>query len=77
MVNNCKCCKNCIPPKRYPGCDGHCEEYLSEKKELDKIREKIARERRYNDDYYSASGRRVEYFKKQQNKKHAKRTFDN
>lgn len=77
MVNNCKCCKNCIPPKRYPGCHGHCEEYLSEKKELDKIREKIARERRYNDDYYSASGRRVEYFKKQQNKKRAKRTFDN
>ena len=75
MINNCKCCKNCVPPKRQPGCHGHCEEYLSEKKELDKIREKLAREQRYKDDYYRSSEKRIEYFKKQK-KKRIKTKYD-
>lgn len=26
-----KCCKDCIPPTRYPGCHGDCEKYKAEK----------------------------------------------
>ena len=29
------CCKNCVAPKRHPGCHGHCPEYLSEKTEYE------------------------------------------
>lgn len=25
------CCRNCVPPKRYPGCHDHCPEYLAQK----------------------------------------------
>lgn len=27
---------NCKPPKRQPGCHGHCQEYLEERAEYDK-----------------------------------------
>ena len=26
-----KCCKDCVAPKRYPGCHGICPEYIYEK----------------------------------------------
>lgn len=26
-----KCCKNCVPPKRYPGCGAICPEYKEER----------------------------------------------
>lgn len=29
------CCKGCVAPKRYPGCHGHCPEYIAEKAEHD------------------------------------------
>lgn len=25
-----KCCKDCVAPKRYPGCSDKCPEYLAE-----------------------------------------------
>lgn len=25
-----RCCKNCVPPKRYPGCGAKCPEYQAE-----------------------------------------------
>ena len=31
-----KCCFGCVPPKRYPGCHGKCEEYKKEKAEYKK-----------------------------------------
>jgi hypothetical protein len=31
-------CKDCKPPKRYPGCHDHCPEYLAEKAEHDKCK---------------------------------------
>ena len=36
------CCKDCIAPKRYPGCGEHCKEYKEEKAKYlaDKQREK-------------------------------------
>lgn len=29
------CCKDCVAPKRYPGCHGSCEQYIKEKAEYD------------------------------------------
>lgn len=26
-----KCCKDCVPPTRYPGCHAKCEQYKVEK----------------------------------------------
>lgn len=26
-----KCCKDCVPPTRHPGCHGTCEQYKAEK----------------------------------------------
>ena len=31
-----KCCKDCVPPARYPGCHGVCEKYKAEKAEYEK-----------------------------------------
>lgn len=25
-----KCCRHCVPPKRYPGCHATCPEYIEE-----------------------------------------------
>lgn len=30
-----KCCKDCVAPKRYPGCHDHCPEYIKEKTAYD------------------------------------------
>lgn len=35
-----KSCYGCVAPKRHPGCHDHCPEYLAEKAESDKQREK-------------------------------------
>lgn len=37
-----ECCKDCKPPKRYPGCGGTCKEYKEEKAKYleDKQKEK-------------------------------------
>lgn len=32
------CCKDCVAPKRRPGCHGSCPEYLVEKAEHEKER---------------------------------------
>jgi hypothetical protein len=41
------CCKDCKPPKRYPGCGDHCPEYKKEKAQLkaDKERERKDKEK--------------------------------
>ena len=31
-------CKGCVAPKRYPGCHGHCAEYLAQKAKHDEQR---------------------------------------
>lgn len=33
-----KCCKDCVPPKRYPGCHSHCPEYIEEKAEYERLK---------------------------------------
>ena len=34
-----KCCKDCVPPTRYPGCHDKCSKYLEEKAEYEKQKE--------------------------------------
>lgn len=29
-------CKECVAPKRYPGCHSHCPEYIAEKEKYEK-----------------------------------------
>lgn len=33
------CCKECVPPKRYPGCHGSCEEYISQRIEYKRLKD--------------------------------------
>lgn len=40
-----KCCKDCIAPKRYPGCHSVCPEYIHEKELCEKERNAIRDER--------------------------------
>lgn len=40
-----RCCKGCVAPKRYPGCHGHCPEYLQEKEAYEKL--KAEKEKQY------------------------------
>ena len=34
-----KCCKDCVPPARYPGCHAKCEKYIKEKAEYERQKE--------------------------------------
>ena len=34
-----KCCKDCVPPTRYPGCHAKCEQYKAEKAKWEEEKE--------------------------------------
>ncbi len=38
-------CKDCIAPKRHPGCHSTCPEYLKAKEEWEELKKVMARER--------------------------------
>ena len=38
-------CKDCVAPKRYPGCHGSCTDYLTAKAEHDRLKAIYDRER--------------------------------
>lgn len=40
------CCKDCVPPKRYPGCGDHCKEYKEEKAKVKKQMEDYKKSQR-------------------------------
>ena len=45
-MSRIKCCMDCVPPKRYPGCGAKCKAYIAEKEALAKQqaeREKAAK----------------------------------
>lgn len=50
-----KCCKECVPPKREPGCHDRCPEYKEARAEYDKIK---AAEKRYSKKFNDAYGQR-------------------
>lgn len=35
------CCKDCIAPKRHQGCHATCQEYIKEKAQLEKDKDKF------------------------------------
>ena len=40
-----KCCKDCVPPTRYPGCHAKCEQYKAEKLSGKRKRPKLVKTR--------------------------------
>lgn len=53
MAKAIKCCQDCVPPVRHPGCHDTCKKYQQEKQEYNKeqlkIREARAAENNYSD----------------------------
>ncbi len=47
-----KCCKDCVAPKRYPGCHGVCPEYIHEKALWEEEKTAIREERRIRSELY-------------------------
>ena len=39
-------CKDCVAPKRHPGCHDRCPEYLAEKEQYEKRKAEIDRQKR-------------------------------
>ena len=54
-----KCCKECVAPKRHPGCHGTCEEYLAERAEYEKQKEIYDHSRRVRSELYNQRAIRV------------------
>ena len=54
-----KCCKDCIAPKRYPGCHSVCPEYTHEKELWEKERNAIRDERMICNGLYEQRSRGV------------------
>lgn len=51
-----KCCKECVAPKRHPGCHGVCPEYLYEKALWEEEKKVIREEhRRFSEPYEQRS----------------------
>jgi hypothetical protein len=42
------CCRNCVAPKRYPGCHGVCQEYLGEKAEYENRKAEYYKDEKLN-----------------------------
>lgn len=57
MITGIKCCKDCVAPKRYPGCHSNCPEYLMEKKLWDEQKKIISEQQAYNNLYEQRSER--------------------
>lgn len=42
-------CRECVPPKRYPGCHADCEAYISWKAEWDALKDEIRKQKQIED----------------------------
>ena len=42
-----KCCKDCVPPTRYPGCHTKCEQYKAEKAKWEEEKTKARKDQAY------------------------------
>ena len=64
------CCKDCVAPKRHPGCHGHCEEYVAERAEYDRLKAIHDKERSITLGIYANRSEKVyKAFKDRRNKK--------
>lgn len=46
-----QCCKDCVPPKRRPGCHDHCDIYQTAKAKHDKEKAEAYKKRKAEYDY--------------------------
>lgn len=53
-------CKNCVPPKRHPGCHGTCPEYLGEKETYEFHMEEYRKQHNLSNAIYAQRGRAVQ-----------------
>lgn len=58
------CCRYCKPPKRYPGCHSHCEEYKKQKEEYLKRVEKKQKEDKIAAGIYENIWKSINKYKK-------------
>ena len=66
-----KCCYGCVAPKRNPGCHDHCQEYLAEKAEYDRLREEDYERRMTDNAIYSNRSAKVNNaMRRRRNKKY-------
>lgn len=64
-MKSTKCCIKCVPPKRHPGCQDRCPEYLEVAAENENERaEREARHKSENDFYNVKIARRDRYRKR-------------
>ena len=54
-----KCCKNCVAPKRKPGCHDHCPEYLAEKAQEEQKKAQDNLKRKVSSDIYNQRADRI------------------
>ena len=54
-----ECCKPCKPPKRHPGCQDHCPDYLADKAVRDKEQAEIRKQREIESNLNAADIKRV------------------
>lgn len=52
MAIGIHCCKDCVAPKRHPGCHATCKEYIEEKAKYEEQKAKI-KEAKENQPYVS------------------------
>jgi hypothetical protein len=55
-----ECCKNCVAPKRHPGCHGHCPEYKACREDYDKRKALLDRERDISIGIHTERAKKVE-----------------
>lgn len=55
-----KCCKDCVAPKRYPGCHDHCDKYSKEKEAYNQRKAELDRDRQLTTAIYVDRGIKVE-----------------
>lgn len=65
-----KCCKDCVAPKRHPGCHSVCSEYLAQKAEYEKLKEIHDKEKQINMGIYI--DRNTKVYKAMQNRRNKK-----
>lgn len=64
------CCNGCVAPKRYPGCHSHCNEYIAERAEYDRLKAIHDRERDIGIGIVQQRGERIyKALKSRRNKK--------
>ena len=55
-----KCCKDCVAPKRHPGCHGSCDAYIAEKAEYERLKAVYEKDRKVTNEIYASRSKKVD-----------------